>query len=70
MNGDKRALVAGPLAVCYRSDQKSEAVTFNERAGGRTMSFSCHVAFSATLRTAHDHAGEEAIAAVFRHSND
>ncbi|CAI8698357.1 hypothetical protein EMIT0111MI5_90076 [Burkholderia sp. IT-111MI5] len=40
------------------------------RAGGRTMSSSCHVAFGATQRTALDHAGGEVIAAVFRHSND
>jgi hypothetical protein len=34
------------------------------------MSSSCHVAFRAASSTAHDHAGDEVIAAVFRHSND
>ncbi|ESS40128.1 hypothetical protein P355_3014 [Burkholderia cenocepacia KC-01] len=43
---------------------------FNERAGGRTMSSSCPVAFGATPRTAHARAGDEVIAAVYRHSND
>jgi hypothetical protein len=34
------------------------------------MSSSCHVAFRATPRTARERAGDEVIAAVYRHSND